>query len=102
MDNHQPFQAYSTHATAAVATKAASAGKVHCITKISAVSDKATSVVIVKDGTTPIWSFVLGAAKWSEDFPLDTPLRGTAGNLVSVEVDSTARGDVLLVGYTIG
>ena len=98
--NGEPFQAYTTHATEAVASKAAASGKVHYITDISSSSDKAGALVLVKDGTTIIWAAII-AANTSYNHSFVNPLKGTSGNLVSVTVDGTAACKANIAGFTV-
>lgn len=96
----KPFQAYTTHATSAVATKAAATGKIHYITDISGSSDKAGALVLVKDGTTIIWAAII-AANTSYNHSFSTSLIGTSGALVSVTVDGTAAAKANIAGFTL-
>lgn len=86
------FQVTATHATSAVASKAAVAGTKYYITGIAGSSDKAGSLLLVKDGTTVIWQVQLAttaAGNNSFQQTFNTPLEGTVGALVSVTVDGT-------------
>lgn len=93
------FGVTATHATAAVAQKDAATSKTHYITDIAVSSDKATSILLIKDGTTVIWQQQIGASK--ESFQFSTPLKGSTGNLVSVEIDGTAACKANLAGFTV-
>lgn len=100
------FQVTATHATAAVATKAAVANKTHYITHITVSSDKAGAICLVKQGTTTIWQFQLlvsaaGKSVHTEDFSAN-PLEGDPGALVSVEIDGTSACKANMTGFTVG
>lgn len=99
-----PFSETATHATAAVASHAAVAGKAYHITDIAASTDKAGAILLVKQGTTVIWQMQLAATAagilaFSHTF--GTPLRGAVGALVSVEVDGTSACKANIAGYEI-
>lgn len=99
-----PFSETATHATQAVATHAASANKTFYITDIAVSSDKAGAICLVKDGTTVIWQSQIGdigsdTSHYQQSFQI--PLRGTKGNLVSVEVDGTSACKANLIGYEL-
>jgi hypothetical protein len=98
-DHGDPWYVTTTHATAAVASKAGATGRVHYVTDITVSSDKAGSIGLVKDGTTVIWQFQVGAGVHSKSF--DTPLPGTSGNLVSVEIDGTSACKANIAGFTL-
>ena len=94
------FSVTATGTTSATATKTASSGHSHYITDISASSDKAGAVILVKNGTTVIWAAIVDAnASYNHTFGV--PLKGTAGNLVSVEIDGTSVCKANIAGYTI-
>jgi len=95
-----PFKQTATHATAAVATQAAVVGYSHAITGVTVSSDKAGAIGIIKDGTTVIYQFQVGAGVHSIVFP--TPLTGTRGALVSVEIDGTSACKANMVGFSYG
>ena len=78
----------ATHATAAVATKDAVAGQTHVAVAVSCSSDKATSILLIKDGTTVIWQQQVGATFCNLSFP--GGLKATTGALLSAEIDGTA------------
>lgn len=104
IDNGTAFSETATHATAAVASHAAVAGKTYYITDISASSDKAGALVLVKQGTTVIWrSQVLATAAGFSAYnhQFKTPLRGAAGALVSVEIDGTAVCHANIAGFEL-
>jgi hypothetical protein len=93
------FQVTATHATAAVASKAAATGAIHYITGVTVSSDKAGSIGIIKQGTTTIWQFQVGAGVHSIQFK--EPLVGDPDALVSVEIDGTSACKANIQGYTI-
>jgi len=98
------FVVTHTHATAASASKAGVAGKTHYITDISASSDKAGSLLLVKQGTTTIWQVQLAATvagnlAYSHTF--SSPLKAAAGALVSVSIDGTSVCDANIAGFTL-
>ena len=99
MQSGDGFSVTATHATQAVATKDAVTGKTHYVTGITVSSDKATSIALVKQGTTTIWQVQIGADSHTEVFPV--PLRGAVSALVSVEIDGTAACKANLTGYTL-
>lgn len=102
-----PFRATATHATLAVASKAAVSGKTHLITSIAVSSDKAGAICLIKSGTTVIWQVQVGAvggtasdtAYYSHDFPV--PLIASNGELVSVEIDGTSACKSNIIGVTV-
>lgn len=99
-----PFFASTTHATGAVASKAAIAGRTHYITDISVSTDKAGALMLVKDGTTVIWRSQVAASaagNLSYEHAFSTPLNGTQAALVSVEIDGTSVCHANIAGYTI-
>lgn len=94
-----PFYVTATHATAAVATKAAVTGKTHYVTSVSVSSDKAGAILLIKQGTTTIWQLQVGAAAHSVTFPI--PLKGDSGALVSAEIDGTSACKANISGFTL-
>lgn len=99
-----PFSETATHATAAVASHAAVAGKKYFITDISASSDKAGALLLVKDGTTVIWRSQIAttaAGNNSYEHTFSTPLAGTVGAAVSVEIDGTSVCHANIAGYEL-
>jgi hypothetical protein len=94
----------ATHATAASASKAGVAGKTHFITDISASSDKAGALMLVKQGTTVIWRSQVqtsAAGYPAYEHTFSTPLRADSGALVSVEIDGTSVCHANIAGYTL-
>ena len=94
-----PFQQTATHASSAVATQTGVASTTCFITDISASSDKAGSIVLVKDGTTVIWQDIVGVGNYSRSFK--TPLFGSVGASVSVTIDGTSVCKSNMTGFTI-
>lgn len=96
----KPFQATTTHATAASASKAAATGKTHYITDASASSDKAGAILLIKDGTTTIWQVQM-PANGSVNLHFVQPLKGTSGAAVSVDVDGSSACKANISGFTL-
>lgn len=94
-----PFSKTATHATAAVASNTGVSGQTHYITDIAASSDKAGSILLVKQGTTTIWQTQVGAGVHSHTFQV--PLAGASGALVSVEIDGTSACKANIAGFTL-
>jgi hypothetical protein len=99
-----PFSVTATGSTSAVATKAAVTGKTYYITDIAGSSDKAGSLLLVKQGTTTIWQIQLattaaGINAWQQSFT--QPLVGASGALVSVTVDGTSVCDANISGFSL-
>lgn len=94
-----PFRVTHTHATAATATNAAADGKIHFITDVAASSDKAGSIILVKDGSTTIWQIQVGAGHYTHHF--DPPLEITENSAATVTIDSTSAGKANIAGYTL-
>lgn len=95
--NGSRFSITATHATSAVATQTGVAGVTQYITDISGSSDKAGSLILVKDGTTVIWQDIVGAGNYKMNFL--TPLSGTSGASVSITVDGTSLCKSNLSGF---
>ena len=94
-----PFSVTATHATAAVASNAGVNGKKHFISHVSVSSDKAGSIMLIKQGTTVLWQVQVGASKHEETFSPE--LEGVSGGLVSVEIDGTSACKANISGVTI-
>lgn len=94
-----PFSVSATHATAAVASKAGVTGTTYYITDISASSDKAGSILLVKQGSTVIWQSQVGAGYYEHSFGI--PLTGASGALVSVEIDGTSACYANIAGVSL-
>lgn len=99
IDHGAPVNATATHATAAVASVAGVAGATHYITQVSASSDKAGSILLVKQGTTVLWQEQVGAGK--VDLNFNPPLRAAAGALISAEIDGTSACKANINGFTL-
>lgn len=102
--NGAPFSATATHATSAVATKTGAAGVTYYITDISGSSDKAGSLLLVKQGTTVIWQVQLAttaAGINAFEHTFASPIPGVAGGDVSITVDGTAACYSNIAGYSI-
>jgi len=96
----KPFQATATHATAASASKAGATGKVHYVTDAVASSDKAGAILLIKDGSTVIFQVQMGA-NTSVILHFVTPLKGSSGEAVSVDVDGTSACKANIAGFTL-
>ena len=94
-----PFSETATHATAAVASHAAVAGKTYYVTDIAVSSDKAGAICLVKQGTTTIFQLQIGASFFAKTF--EVPLKATTGALVSVEIDGTSACKANLSGFEL-
>lgn len=104
IDSGTPFSETATHATAAVASHAAVAGRTYYITDIAASTDKAGALLLVKQGTTVIWQLQIattaaGINAFSHSFKV--PLKGVAGALVSVTIDGTSVCNANIAGYEL-
>lgn len=104
IDSGTPFQVTATNATSAVASQSAVAGVTYYITDIVGSSDKAGSLLLVKQGTTVIWQVQLAATAagnlaFQQSFRL--PLKGASGALVSVTVDGTSACYANIAGYAL-
>lgn len=88
--------ATATHGTAATAQIAAVTGKTIYITEVSCSSDKAGSILLIKDGTTTIWQEQVGATFCNLRF--DPPLACTQGALAEASIDSTSAGKANING----
>lgn len=94
-----PFSQTTTDSTHAVATQAAVATSAQYITSVTVSSDKATSILLIKSGTTTIWQAQVGATFFNMNF--DIPLGGVVGALVSAEIDGTSLCKANIAGFTI-
>lgn len=103
-DSGTGFSETATHATAAVASHTGVAGKTYYITDISASSDKAGALVLVKQGTTVIWRSQVAATaagNLSYSHTFSTPLSGASGALASCEIDGTSVCHANIAGYEL-
>lgn len=99
-----PFSVTHTHASAAIATKAAVAGKRHYITDIMVSSDKDGALLQVKQGTTVIWQASLKTAATGQSIlshSFQVPLIGAKGALVSVQIDGSSICEANIAGFTL-
>lgn len=94
-----PIKATATHATAAVASVAGAAATQHFVTNVSCSSDKAGSILLIKDGTTVIWQEQVGATFCNLKF--DPPLGASVGALISAEIDGTSACKANLSGVSV-
>ena len=85
-----PKSATHAHATAATATVTGVSGSISYICDVTASSDKAGSVVLVKSGSTTIWQSQVGAGQFNRSF--DPPLACVSGADATVTIDSTSAG----------
>ena len=104
IDSGAIFSETTTHATSAVASHAGVAGKSFYVTDIAGSSDKAGSLLLVKQGTTVIWQVQLattavGTNAFNHSFKV--PLKGASGALVSVTVDGTSVANANIAGYEL-
>lgn len=99
LDSGTRVSATATHATAAAATIAAVAGQKVYITDISASSDKAGAILLLKDGSTVIWQVQVGAGNYEHHF--STPLATALGATASVEIDGTSACKANIAGVQL-
>lgn len=93
------FHKTANGSTSATATVTGAAHQLALLNKITVVTDKATALLQVKDGTTVIWAVPVNATVFSEYFP--TPLPCTPGNDLVVTIDGTSACYVNIAGVTI-
>jgi len=93
------FVETATHATEAVASKTAAAGKRHIITGFCASSDKAGSIVLVKDGATTIYQAQVDAGHIEKTFLHGIPC--STNSAASVTIDGTAACKANIEGFTV-
>ena len=104
IDSGTRFSETATHATAAVASHTGVSGKTYYITDISASTDKAGALLLVKQGTTVIWQLQLAATaagNLAHSHVFKTPLAGASGALVSVTIDGTAVCNANIAGFEL-
>ena len=99
-----PFYVTHTHVSAAVASKAAVAGKFHYITDIMVATDVDDAIMLVKQGTTTIWqasvqTIATGINVISHTF--GTALKGAKGVLVSVQITGSSICQANIAGFTL-
>ena len=100
----QLITATTTHATAAVASVTGVSGLKYYITDVSASTDKAGALVLIKQGTTVIWrsqiaATAAGALVYEHTF--SQPLEAAVGALVSCEVDGTSVCNANIAGFSL-
>jgi len=96
--------ATATHATAASAAVAGVTGLKYYITDISASSDKAGALMLVKQGTTIIWRSQLqttAAGYCAYHHTFSQPLEAANGALISCEIDGTAVCHANIAGFSL-
>lgn len=91
--------ATATHATAAVATLTAVSGSRYFITDVIVSSDKAGSIMLVKNGTTVVCQVQVGAGNFSHHF--QSPIKCDVSALGSVEIDGTSACKANIFGYLV-
>lgn len=91
-----PVHATATDGTAPTATITGVAGFSTYVTEASASSDKAGSIMLVKDGTTVIWQLQVGAGFCVQRF--SPPLKITSGADATCTIDSTSAGKANING----
>lgn len=97
-----PYSVAATGTTSAVATQSGITSKVQYITDIAGSSDKAGSLLTVKQGTTTIWEVQLAttaAGNNSFQQSFQNPLTGVPGGAVSVTVDGTSICKANISGF---
>ncbi len=99
-----PVSATATNASSAVATIAGVTGAVNYVTDITGSSDKAGSLILVKQGTTVIWQAQLattaaGINAFNHQFA--SPLPSAPGASISVTVDGTSACYANIAGYQL-
>lgn len=96
--------ATATHATAASASVAGVAGLKYYITDVSASSDKAGALMLIKQGTTIIWRSQVqtsAAGYCAYEHTFSQPLEAAVGALVSCEIDGTAVCHANIAGFSL-
>ena len=104
IESGTPFSETATHATLAVASHTGVVGKTFYITDISASTDKAGALLLVKQGTTTIWQLQLAASaagNLAHSHVIQSPLKGVSGALESVTIDGTAVCNANIAGYEL-
>ena len=89
----------ATGVALATATYTGVKDKIFNITDVSVSSDKAGSIVLIKEGTTVIWQDIVGVGRYSQTFT--TPMPIAPGTNCSVEIDGTAACKANFIGYQI-
>lgn len=99
LDSGTRVYATATDGTAPAATIAAVAGQKIYITDVTASSDKAGAIMLVKDGSTTIWQVQVGAGNFAHHFEI--PLVTTIGASATVSIDSTSAGKANIAGVQL-
>lgn len=99
-----PVSATATHATSAVSTITGVSGSTMYITDVAGSSDKAGSLLLVKQGTTVVFQVQLattaaGMNAFHHSFA--SPIPGVSGGSVSVTVDGTSACYSNIGGYQL-
>ncbi len=84
----------------AVATEAASTGRSHYITDISASSPVSTCIVELIDGSTILWSNIVGSGGYLDKI-FSEPILITSGNAVTLRAGTADIIHVDLGGFTL-
>ena len=93
-----PFSKTATHGTSAVCTITAVSGIRNYVTDISGSSDKATALILVKDGSTTIWQDrISSAGAYSRTFSTPLPVVGD----LTVTVDGTTVANSNVAGFSL-
>ncbi len=95
-----PVHATDTHATAPTATITGVAGQTIFVSNVSCSSDKAGSILLIKDGSTTIWQEQVGAGFCNLSF--SPPLSCTVGASAVATIDSTSAGKANINGVMAG
>ena len=101
-DFGNPYSVTFAGSVSAIATQAGTTDRLYFVTDVSGSADKAAKLE-VRDGTTVLWQdqiVVNGTSASVFAYSFSTPLRGTAGNAISVYVGSaTTVSYANLSGY---
>ena len=104
-DHGQRFNATSGNAAggSAVATQAASSGRVHYVTDVTGSVLSATAYITVTAGNTTYWQDVFGTATFLYIKNFTSPIAISSGSAVSVKVLYGTAGSAYanIAGYTI-
>lgn len=87
----------------AVATQAASSGRVHYVTEITGSILSATAYITITAGNTTYWQDVFGTAEFTYVKDFVVPIAISSGSAVSVKVlyGSTGSAYANIAGFTI-
>lgn len=98
----QPFSMTATGSTLASATQTAVASRTHYVTDVTFSTDKAGAIALVKDGATTIWQTQvgdIGSDTSHYETVFSTPLAGTPGNALNIQIDGTSVCKANASGY---